>query len=283
MLDYILVVAVGISAGVEALISVLPALQPHTLTLCLMILVLVALVNLRGVRESGSAFMVPTYLFVVSLLSILAIGLAKTVLSGGQPMPIDVPPPLEPAVGGTVVSLWLLIRAFSGGCTAMTGVEAVSNGTPAFRVPVVRNARTTLTLIVALLSVLLIGIAYLARVYGVGATEPGSAGFESVISQLVGAVIGKGLFYYVTLASVIAVLCLSANTGFADFPRLCQVLAADEFVRSWPSPLPRRVWWCSGSDRARWDFRWSSTCSAPSERVRRCWWCWSANSRRAPG
>jgi amino acid transporter len=228
MLDYVLVVAVGISAGVGALISVIPSLHPYTLPLGLSILAIITLVNLRGVRESGAAFIIPTYLFVGSLLTVLTIGLVKVLL--GDTAPVDPLPVLEPLEGGGAVTLWLLARAFSSGCTAMTGVEAVSNGTPIFRAPNARNARITLGLIVGILSVLLLGIAFLARAYGVSATEPGSSGYESVLSQLVGAVVGKGFFYFVTLSAVIAVLCLSANTGFADFPRLCRVMASDDYL-----------------------------------------------------
>src|SRR5689334_157237 len=133
MLDYMLNVAVGISAGVGALVSALPRLQPYILPLCLATLVLIALVNLRGVRESGLAFLMPTYLFVVCLFSVLALGTAKALLSGGHPAPV-VPPPTLPAAT-TAVSLWLLLHAFASGCTAMTGVEAVSNGVSAFRQP----------------------------------------------------------------------------------------------------------------------------------------------------
>jgi amino acid transporter len=227
MLDYVLVVAVGISAGVGALISVFPALQPYTLTLGLVVLAAITLINLRGVRESGAVFVVPTYAFVASLLIVLLIGFIKVI--SGDTQPVVAPPTPSPLESGAI-SVWLLIRAFSSGCTAMTGVEAVSNGTPIFRAPNARNARITLALIVGVLSVLLLGIAFLARVYNVAATEPGSSGYESVLSQLVGAIVGKGFFYFVTLASVIAVLCLSANTGFADFPRLCRVLATDDHL-----------------------------------------------------
>src|SRR6516162_10253496 len=159
MLDYVLVVAVGISAGVGALISAVPALQPYTLALCLVILALITVVNLRGVRESGLAFVVPTYLFVVSLLAMLAIGVAKAVLAGGRPAPVVSPAPQ--AATGAAAGLWILMRAFASGCTAMTGVEAVSNGVAAFREPAVVHARRTLTAIIALLAVMLAGIAYL--------------------------------------------------------------------------------------------------------------------------
>ena len=133
MLDYVLVVAVGISAGVGALVSAVPLLQPHTLPLCLAILAMITFVNLRGVRESGVAFMIPTYLFIVSLLGVLAIGVIKAIAAGGHPAPIVAPPSLSMAsmAGG----LWIAMRAFASGCTAMTGVEAVSNGVMAFQEP----------------------------------------------------------------------------------------------------------------------------------------------------
>jgi amino acid transporter len=228
MLDYVLVVAVGISAGTGALVSAFPALQPHLLPLCLGILVLIALVNLRGVRESGLAFVVPTYLFVLSLFTVLMIGLVKALLAGGRPTPVDPPPPMLAAT--LSAGPWLLAHSFASGCTAMTGVEAVSNGVTAFREPRVVEARRTLTAIVAILALLLAGIAHLARIYGIGATEPGKVGYESILSQMVAAVVGRGTFYYVTIGAVLAVLALSANTGFADFPRLCRIVALDDFL-----------------------------------------------------
>jgi amino acid transporter len=224
MLDYVLVVAVGISAGVGALISAAPGLQPYTLWLCLAILAFITLVNLRGVRESGLAFVVPTYLFIVSLLAVLAIGTGRAVLAGGRLEPAEAPPVAAAA------SWWLLMRSFASGCTAMTGVEAISNGVSAFREPAVTYARRTLTAIIVLLAVLLAGIAYLCWAYGIGATEPGEEGYDSILSQLTAAVVGRGWFYYVTVGSVLAVLALSANTGFADFPRLCRVIARDGFL-----------------------------------------------------
>jgi amino acid transporter len=228
MIDYILVVAVGISAGVGALVSAAPGLQPHTLILCLAILVVVTVVNLRGVRETGIVFMVPTYLFVGTLLIAIAIGLFKTLSSGGHPVPVVALPPAPSAVAA--VSVWLLLKAFASGCTAMTGVEAVSNGVKAFREPTAANARRTLGVIIALLIVMLAGIAYLVRVYGIAATDPGAAGYQSVLSMLVAAVAGKGFFYYATIGSILLVLALSANTAFADFPRLCKIIAHDGFL-----------------------------------------------------
>jgi amino acid transporter len=171
MIDYVLTVAVGISAGVGALVSALPQLQSHTLALCLVILFLLTLVNLRGVRETGFIFLIPTYLFVVSMVGVIGIGLFKVFTHGGQPIPIIAPAKLPLPV--EAISIWLLLKVFASGCTAMTGVEAVSNGVQAFREPKTKSARGTLTIIIAILAVLLSGIAYLVRAYSIGATAPG--------------------------------------------------------------------------------------------------------------
>jgi len=229
MLDYVLVVAVGISAGVGALVSAVPGLQRHTLLICLSILVVITIVNLRGVREAGIFFLVPTYLFLGTLLWVIVVGVVRTVLAGGHPMPIVAPP----SPGRSIVasaSAWMILQVFSNGCTAMTGVEAVSNGVRAFREPTVRNAQRTLTVIIGLLIVLLAGIAYLIRSYGIAATNPGARGYQSVLSMLVAAVSGRTWFYYVTIGSVLLILCLSANTAFADFPRLCRAVAQNNFL-----------------------------------------------------
>jgi amino acid transporter len=223
MIDYVLTAAVGISAGVGALISAVPSLQPHTLGLCLLVLALLTLVNMRGVRETGGVFLIPTYLFLVTLLIVIAVGLVRAIVSGGHPVPVVAPPHL-PAVTAAV-SAWLLLKVFSSGCTAMTGVEAVSNGVMAFRDPTTKNARRALTVIIALLIVLLAGIAALCRIYHIGATQPDSLQYRSVLSQLVAAVMGQGWFYYVTIGSILLVLALSANTAFADFPRLARAIA----------------------------------------------------------
>ena len=229
MIDYILVVAVGISAGVGALVSAVPSLQPHTVSICLGILIVITIVNLRGLREAGIFFMLPTYLFVGTLLAAILIGTFKTVLAGGHPMPV-VAPPAPPSAAVAVASLWMLLQVFSNGCTAMTGVEAVSNGVRAFRDPTVRNAQRTLTVIIGLLIVMLAGIAFLIRAYGIAATDPGRPGYQSVLSMLVAAVAGRGWFYYVTIGSVLVILSLSANTAFADFPRLCRAVAQNNFL-----------------------------------------------------
>ena len=147
MIDYLLNVAVGISAGIGALVSAVPWLQRYTLPMCLAVLAILTVVNLRGVREAGSAFIAPTYLFVGTLGVVIAIGIFKVIMTGGHPHAL-VPPPHAPVAAAGTVGLWLLLRAFASGCTALTGVEAVSNGVQAFREPVVPAARKTLTIIV---------------------------------------------------------------------------------------------------------------------------------------
>ena len=234
MIDYVLTAAVGISAGVGALVSAVPSLQPHTLIICLAILLAMALVNLRGSRETGLVFMLPTYLFVGTLGITLIVGLAKSLAAGGHPLAATPPAPLHTAAGA--IGIWLLLKAFSSGCTAMTGVEAVSNGVSAFREPVIKTAQRTLTTIIAILIVLLAGIAYLCRAYNVGAMDAGP-GYQSVLSELTAAVFGKDLFYFVTMGSVLLVLSFSANTAFADFPRLCRLIAEDGYL---PTPLAIR-------------------------------------------
>ena len=226
--DYILTAAVGISAGVGALISAVPSLLPHTVSLCVGILIVITIINLRGVREAGLAFAVPTYLFVGTLLITIVAGILRVVLSGGHPTPAA-PLPHPPSTT-EAVSYWLLLKVFASGCTALTGVEAVSNGVKAFREPTVKNARRTLTVIIFLLAVLLAGISFLVKTYGIAATDPGKPGYQSVLSMLVAAIFGKGFFYYVTIAAILFVLSLSSNTAFADFPRLCRAIAQNNYL-----------------------------------------------------
>jgi amino acid transporter len=227
LIDYILNVAVAISSGVGALVSAVPRLFPHTLALCLALLALLALVNLRGVRAASAAFTLPTYAFVAALGGTLVLAGVRAFHSGGHPHPVE-PVPVPPIA--SAASLWLLTRAFASGCTALTGIEAVSNGVPLFREPSVQRAQRTLLSIASILGLLLIGVALACRAYHISATLPGRHGYQSVLSQIFVAVAGRGVFYYFAIGSVIAVLCLSANTSFADFPRVCRLLALDEFL-----------------------------------------------------
>ena len=244
MIDYILNVAVGISAGVGALVSALPQLQPHTLTLCLGILAVITLINLRGLREAGLIFLAPTYLFVGSLAIMIVIGLCKTLAAGGSPSPVAAPPPFAPVTAA--VGWWLMLKAFSSGCTALTGVEAVSNGVMAFQEPAVKKARQTLAAIIAILILLLGGIAWLAQVYHIGATDPGDPGYQSMLSQLLGAVTGRGAFYVVAISSIVLVLVFSANTSFADFPRLCRIISEAGYLPKSFGTRGRRLVFSSG-------------------------------------
>jgi amino acid transporter len=228
MIDYILTAAVGISAGVGALVSAVPSLQSQTLYLCLAILILITIINLRGVQETGGLFLLPTYLFIACLLGLIAVGIFKSVAAGGHPIPVVSPPKLS-GISGTVTA-WLLLRAFSSGCTAMTGVEAVSNGVMAFREPSDKYAKLTLTIIIGILMVMLLGIAYLVPIYGIAATDPVLPGYQSVLSQLLAAVTGRGAFYWAGIVSILLVLSLSANTAFADFPRLARAIAQNGYL-----------------------------------------------------
>ena len=228
MIDYVLTAAVGISAGVGALISAVPGLQPHTLAICMGILLVLTLVNLRGTRDTGLVILIPTYLFLGCMLLMIGLGVFHTVAGGGHPHAIAPPARLPGATAA--LTFWLLLRVFSSGCAAMTGVEAVSNGSTAFRDPRADNAKRTLTIIIAALVTLLAGIAWLCRAYHIGATVPDSPQYQSVLSQLLGAVAGRGVFYYVSMASILLVLALSANTAFVGFPRVLRVIAMDGFL-----------------------------------------------------
>jgi amino acid transporter len=244
LIDYVLTAAVGISAGVGALTSAIPSLHPRTLTLCLVALLLLTIINLRGVRETGAVFMFPTYSFLICMFVALGIGLMRTISSGGHPSPLIAPPAASATTA--VVSAWLLLKAFASGCTAMTGVEAVSNGVGAFREPTVKHAQRTLAVIVAALVIMLAGIAYLVKAYKIVATDPNGSNYQSILSMMLGAVAGRGWFYYVAIASILLVLIFSANTAFADFPRVCRFVAEDGYLPSSFANRGRRLVYSEG-------------------------------------
>ncbi len=228
MIDYVLTAAVGISAGIGALVSAVPSLHSRMLSLCLIALLIITIVNLRGVSEAGGIFMVPTYLFLGCMLAVIAWGLFKTFSAGGSPAPMIAPPRVKPVA--EAAGAWLLLKAFASGCTALTGVEAVSNGVKAFRDPTVKNARTTLGIIITALVLMLGGIAFLVEHYKIVATDPDSKQYQSILSLMFLAVAGRGWFYYLAIVSVLLVLIFSANTAFADFPRVCRIIAEDRFL-----------------------------------------------------
>jgi amino acid transporter len=244
LIDYVLNAAVAISAGVGALVSALPGLVAYTLPLCLVLLLFLTLVNLRGIRSAGLVFILPAYLFVGCLSIIIIAGVVKTILGQGHPIPLVRPP--RHTASMPVIGIWLLLRAFASGCTALTGVEAVSNAVPIFRQPRVVQARRTLTIIISLLVFLLAGVAFLAHAYGITATSPGQSGYQSVLSQLVAAVAGRGVFYFLNMAAILLVLALSANTSFTGFPRVCRVLALDEFLPAGFAHRGRRLVYTEG-------------------------------------
>lgn len=167
--------------------------------------------------------MFPTYLFLACMFIAIAIGLTKTVVSGGHPAAIVAPPAAHAAV--SAASLWILLKAFSSGCTALTGVEAVSNGVRAFRDPRAKTAQRTLAVIIGCLVAMLAGVALLVERFKISAIDPGSDSYQSLLSMLFHAVLGQNWFYFVAMASVLLVLIFSANTAFAGFPRVCRVIA----------------------------------------------------------
>jgi amino acid transporter len=229
MIDYVLTAAVGVSAGVTALVSAIPSLHAHQLALCLLILGLIVVINLRGVKESGLVFMLPTIFFVGTLLLTVGFGIWHSVLAHGHPIPVAAPPPALPATM-QYLTIWLLLKAFASGCAAMTGVEAVSNGVTAFKEPRAKNANRALTVIIAILIVLLAGLSYVAKAYGITAMDSSDPAYQSVLSIQVAAVFGRGWFYYFTMASVLAALSFSANTAFADFPRMARAIAMKDYM-----------------------------------------------------
>jgi amino acid transporter len=222
LIDYVLTVAVSIAAGVAAMTSALPAWHLNRVEMGLGFVVVIMLGNLRGIRESGKIFALPTYFFVFSLIALIAIG-AWRVFSGTV-QPVEVMHPLQPT--GQVLTLFLLLTAFSNGCTAMTGVEAVSNGVPAFRPPEARNAAATMLMMAVLSITMFVGITLLAQAYHVMPSEQ-----ETVVSQIARGVFGgRGVPYYLVQAATMLILVLAANTAYADFPRLASILARDRYV-----------------------------------------------------
>jgi amino acid transporter len=221
--DYVLTVSVSVAAGVLAITSAFPELEWLRVPLGVVAILFVMLINLRGLRESGTLFAAPTYLFLAITLSLIGFGLLRTVL-GDTPEVSGVVPAAVPA---ETLGVLLLMRAFADGCSAITGVEAVSNGVPAFKPPEWKNARTTLTIMGALVAVMFLGLSYLAGVVGAMPSD-----HESVVSQIGRAVFGLGPLYYILQLATTGLLILAANTSFADFPRLSSILARDGYMPS---------------------------------------------------
>jgi amino acid transporter len=218
--DYVLTVAVSVAAGIAALTSAVPGLGQHRVVISVVAVVGIALANLRGVRESGRLFAAPTYVFVVSILVMVGYGLVAIVLDLLPEAPYEPHPPGLEGIG-----LFLVLRAFSAGCTALTGVEAVSNGVQALKPPEGRNAATVMTTLGVITIVMFLGITYLAFDLGI---VPG--GDETLVSKIARRVFGPGVLYYGVQASTLLILVLAANTSYADFPRLSSILSRDRYV-----------------------------------------------------
>lgn len=219
LIDYVLTVTVSISAGIAAITSAFPVSKPFTVQMCLISILIISIVNLRGVRESGKIFSAPVYLFVGSLLLLIGIGFLKS---------FSIPPVRYPELKGTmasVVPIFIILRAFASGCATLTGIEAVSNGVRAFKAPEARNAGITLLWMAIILSILTLGIAFFSHYYGI-IPNPN----ETVLSQLARKAFSRGPFYYLVQFSTTLVLVLAANTSFADFPRLSSIMARDRYL-----------------------------------------------------
>jgi len=220
LIDYVLTVAVSVAAGVAAITSAVPALHPYRVWMGVFAIVFIAVVNLRGIRESGKVFAAPTYLFVVSMLTMIAYGCAGTIVGF-----VTAAPYAAHAPGVEGVGLLLLLRAFASGCTALTGVEAVSDGLPAFKPPEARNARIVMMWLGIISITLFLGITYLAYTMGIAPREG-----ETVVSQLARTIFGAGVLYYEIQLATTLILLLAANTSFADFPRLAFFLSRDRYI-----------------------------------------------------
>jgi amino acid transporter len=226
LIGYVVTVAVSVSAGVAAMTSIIPELHDSRVYISVAMVVLLMLGNLRGIRESGTIFMAPTYLYVAVMLGVIGWGLFQSL--NGSLQQFEVPSTwAEVETGGQVLGLFLILRAFSQGAVALTGVEAVSDGVPAFQPPEWKNARTTLTWAAIIFGVLFLGIAYLATTVGI-VPDPGEK--QTVLSLLVRQVAGTGPILILAQVSTALLLVLAANTSFADFPRLSSFLARDGFL-----------------------------------------------------
>lgn len=226
LVDYVLTVAVSVAAGVAALVSGFPPLLPYVVPISIGLVLLIAVLNLRGIRESGSIFAIPTYVFVFSILGLIGWALFR-LSTGGIPY---TPGPAGPRAGTETLTWFLVLSAFAKGCTAMTGTEAISNVVPVFEKPEIRNARITLGLMAGLLAVMFIGISFLASHIGI-IPDPTEA--ETVLSQLTRLTVGDGSYYYLVTVSTTLILVLAANTSYASFPRLLYVMARDRYVPRW--------------------------------------------------
>ncbi|MBC7384720.1 MAG: APC family permease [Cryobacterium sp.] len=235
LIDYTLTVSVSVAAGVENIASAFPSLGPHKVILGVLVILLVMLLNLRGIKESSNIFAIPTYLFIGSFLVLIVVG-GWRIISGDVPPAAPVIHEVYPAV-----PLFLLLRAFSSGCSALTGVEAISNGIPIFTEPSQKNAKATMLWMSTILGAFFLGITLLAHVYGV---VPGEG--QTAVSLLARQVFGNSKFYYAIPSTTALILFLAANTSYADFPRLASLLAKDRFLPRQLASLGDRLVFSNG-------------------------------------
>ncbi len=236
MIDYVLTVAVSVAAGIAALTSAVPALLPHREALCVAAILLVTVVNLRGVRESGQFFAVPTYIFIATIAAMLGVGVVQILFGhAARVEPLPSMAPTEP------LTLFLLLRAFSSGCTALTGVEVISNGVSAFKKPEPKNAAFTMIGMAVILGTMFIGISAMAYYFGIVPKEE-----ETVVSQIARAIFGTGMMYFLVQASTMTILILAANSSFNGFPRLASILARDSYMPHQMSMMGDRLVFSNG-------------------------------------
>ncbi|MFZ4509110.1 MAG: APC family permease, partial [Fimbriimonas sp.] len=237
LIDYILTVSVSVAAGVAAIVSAQPHLHPLLVPMALGFVAIIAFANLRGVRESGAVFAVPTYGFVIGITVLLAVGIFKSI---GNPIAEPVVAP-DPQIGSHMAApfLFLILRAFAAGCTALTGIEAVSNGVQAFRKPEARNATITLRWMSGILAVLFLGMGYISQhIPTLSLHSAVNPEYRTLLSQVAAYAFGQNSFgFYAIQALTAAILVLAANTAFADFPRLASLLARDGYL---PRALARQ-------------------------------------------
>src|SRR5688572_20126985 len=224
LIDYVLTVAVSITAGVGAIVSLVPELRQYRVLMAIAVIAVISMLNLRGVREAGALFAFPTYAYILLIGTLVVVGMIRY----AQGLPPVVQPPLAEHVGHEGLTIFLILRAYAQGSTALTGVEAISDGVQAFRKPVARNAATTLVTMGVLLGFLFIGLTVLARVFDV--TGPSHEPFRTVIALIALAVFGNGPLFFAVQIATFLILFLAANTSYSDFPRLANFMARDRFA-----------------------------------------------------
>ena len=235
LIGYLLTAAVSLTAGVEAIASAIPVLWQYRVPIALILLFIITLANLRGLRETGTFMSVPVYLFLIVYLPMLAYGIYRLLVNG--PVPVE----QAPSTVAQSVTLYLVLHTFSAGCTALTGIEAISNGVPAFQAPEAKNAGKTLIIMAVLMSILFVGSTGLTQYLGVTARPD-----ETILSALSRRLVGNGVAYYVIQISTMLILAVAANTSYAGFPRLAAILAKDGFLPRQLTGLGDRLVFANG-------------------------------------